>query len=153
MNHVNKQSFYKVSARRALVISYDACMIPVAWFGAYWLRFNLELIPFAHLEKSLEYLVPVFIIQLVSCWYFGLYRGIWRYASLFDLLRIVRSVIVSVLFSLAFLYVAFNLVLFPRSIFPLYSILLIIALGGGRIIFRLIKEMPLSFSTSKKNVF
>lgn len=30
---------------RTTIFLHDLGMIPLAWFGAYWLRFNLETIP------------------------------------------------------------------------------------------------------------
>ena len=63
-------------------------MIPLAWIGAYWLRFNLGVIPEYYLESALENLLIVLVLQGVVFRYFGLYRGVWRFASLPDLIRI-----------------------------------------------------------------
>ena len=38
---------------RAAVFSHDLLMIPVAWFGAYWLRFNLDAIPEGYVAQAL----------------------------------------------------------------------------------------------------
>ena len=57
-------------------------MIPVAWIGAYWLRFNIGAIPDHYFHAALQALVMVTIIQAIAFRYFGLYRGVWRFASL-----------------------------------------------------------------------
>ncbi|MDF3055617.1 MAG: polysaccharide biosynthesis protein, partial [Gammaproteobacteria bacterium] len=38
---------------RFIVFAHDVCMIPLAWLGAYWLRFNLGEIPQIHLKTAI----------------------------------------------------------------------------------------------------
>ncbi len=71
---------------------------------------------------------------------FGLYRGIWRFASLPDILRILKSVIIGTALSMALLFLATRAVGVPRSVPIIYAILLIIFLGGSRLFYRLVKD-------------
>jgi FlaA1/EpsC-like NDP-sugar epimerase len=71
-------------------------MIPLAWVGAYWLRFNLESIPEPYLGQALKVLPVVIIVHVSVFLYFGLYRGVWRFASIPDLIRITKAVVVAV---------------------------------------------------------
>ena len=57
---------------------------------AYWLRFNME-ITAPYSDFMLHTLLWVVPTQALVFWSFGLYRGIWRYASLQDLQRLLRE--------------------------------------------------------------
>jgi len=125
---------------RWIAILHDILVIPVAWLGAYWLRFNLDGIPEESLMIAMQILPYVMMVQTVAYWYVGLYRGVWRFASIPDLLRIFRSVLIGITLSFGILYLTIRLQGFPRSILPLYGILLVLFLGGSRFAVRLIKD-------------
>ncbi len=127
-------------------LAHDLISIPVAWFLAYWLRFNLDTIPQDILHHSILMLPWVMIPQATAFWYFGLYRGVWRFASLPDLVRIVKAVVVGGLFSILALFFLFRLQHMPRAIFPLYGIFLFASLGGSRLFYRWFKDKNVSFS-------
>lgn len=124
----------------ALAIIHDLMMIPVAWFGAYWLRFNLEPIPSEHLAAALESLLVVLIIQSISFRYFGLYRGVWRFASIPDLIRIGKAVLIGLAFSAIVIFLISRMEGVPRSVFPLYGLLLVSLLGSSRLLVRYSKD-------------
>jgi len=71
-------------------------MIPLAWFGSYWLRFNLDGIPAEFWQQALRMLPLVLVVQGSLFWYFGLYRGVWRFASMPDLARILKATLTGV---------------------------------------------------------
>src|SRR5262249_10941977 len=105
-----------------------------------WLRFNLGVIP-ENILKQADLILPMLLlVQAVLYWVFGLYRGVWRFASLSDLTRIIKSVVAGVVLSLLILFLDSRLVNIPRSIFPLYALLLIVFLGGSRFIYRWSKD-------------
>lgn len=135
---------------RWTVFLYDMGSVPLAWFGAYWLRFNLGLIP-TPIWKQAVLLCPwVFAFQVSAFWGFGLYRGVWRFASLPDLMRIVKALMVGSLASLGFVFWMTKGNHFPRSVFPLYNMLLLLLLGGARFWYRWIKEQPSSPREAKR---
>ena len=70
---------------RTAAFTHDLLVIPAAWLGAYWLRFNLGVIPEPFLSHALMVLPFLFILQGAVFWHFGLYRGVWRFASVLDL--------------------------------------------------------------------
>lgn len=130
-------------SRSALVMLHDAAAAAVAWLGAYWLRFNLHLPPeFA--QAALANLAWVLPLQTLVFWYFGLYRGIWRFASLPDLLRILKAV------GVAALLVPLVIVLFrveavvPRSVLLLDPLLLLLLMGASRLAYRAWKDHRLA---------
>ena len=81
---------------RLSAVIHDLLMIPAAWLGAYWLRFSLGEISDPFLSSALVAMPLVVVIQGAFFWYFGLYRGVWRFASLPDLVRIVKAVAMGV---------------------------------------------------------
>jgi FlaA1/EpsC-like NDP-sugar epimerase len=133
----------KVSPRLVLVLGHDLAAAVLAWLGAYWLRFNLSL-PAEHLASALATLAWVAPLQFAVFWGFGLYRGIWRFASLPDLKRILQAV------GVAATTVVLVLVLFrvqsvvPRSVLLLDPILLLLVMGGSRFAYRAWKDQRLS---------
>lgn len=122
---------------KLLVLGFDTLSIPLAWYLAYWLRFNMEPMPSKFFTlSSLGSLVFVTIIQMVCYYYFKVYRGLWRYASLNDVARILRAVVSASILVIPILYLTFLIQQIPRSILPLYSILLMTLLCGARLLFR-----------------
>jgi FlaA1/EpsC-like NDP-sugar epimerase len=132
-----------LSPRTLAIILHDILAATLAWLAAYWLRFNLSM-PAEYQSAALSTLVWVVPLQAVVFWRFGLYRGIWRFASLPDLKRIVLAV------GLAALLVPLVLVLFrvsavvPRSVLILDPLLLLILMGGSRLAYRAWKEHRLA---------
>src|SRR5581483_2097874 len=84
----------QILRNRVAALSHDILVIPIAWFGAYWLRFNLEAVPAELLRVSVLALPIVIGVQGGCFWFFGLYRGIWRFASMPDLVRIIKAIVV-----------------------------------------------------------
>ena len=128
------KSTFNLIRGRYIALLADLVFIPMAWYGAYWLRFNIDFIPHLELLRA-SYLLPfLVIIQFGFFWCFGLYRGIWGFASLPDLIRILKAVMAGViLFLVVLFFVHFKI---PRSIIPLYAWLLVSLLGGTRLLYR-----------------
>ncbi|MCD6706299.1 MAG: polysaccharide biosynthesis protein [Thiobacillus sp.] len=132
-----------LSSRTVGIILHDILAALFAWLGAYWLRFNLD-VPAEFQAAALTTLVWVVPLQAAAFWRFGLYRGIWRFASLPDLKRIVLAI------GLAALLIPLVLILFgvsavvPRSVLILDPLLLVILMGGSRMAYRAWKEHRLA---------
>lgn len=126
------------NARLAAFV-HDLSMIPLAWMGAYWLRYNLEISAIS-LAQAVPLLPWVIILQAVSFWVFGLYRGVWRFASVPDLMRILKSIIFGSALILAFAFFLHRFDMLPRSVLPLYALLMLVCLGGSRFGVRWLKD-------------
>ncbi|MBS0286046.1 MAG: polysaccharide biosynthesis protein [Proteobacteria bacterium] len=136
---------------RWAAFAHDLLSIPVAWLGAYWLRFNLSEIPPDIFSQALLTLPLVIIFQATALWTFGLYRGVWRFASIPDLIRIVKAVVMGSLMTLLAVFLVTRLQNLPRSVIPLYSMTLLFILGGSRFLYRWYKDKHY-FSASGKRV-
>ncbi len=135
---------------RGAAFSHDLLAIPVAWFGAYWLRFNLESIPDSPLSSALTVLPAVMVIQGAVFWYFGLYRGVWRFASMPDLIRITKAVVFGVSLTAVAIFLLTRMEGIPRTVFPLYGVFLLIFLGGPRFVYRWLKDHKFQRAAGQK---
>ncbi|MEO7727829.1 MAG: nucleoside-diphosphate sugar epimerase/dehydratase [Burkholderiales bacterium] len=123
--------------RTLLAFAHDVMAAVAAWLIAFWLRFNLDVPPLYH-KLMLESLLWVVLLQATIFWLFGLYRGVWRYASVPDLKRIVLAVLVAALALPAFFLMLQMAV--PRSVLLFDPILLVMLMGGSRFTYRVWKE-------------
>ena len=80
-----------MNSRSFVATLHDLAVATIAWLLAYWFRFNLD-VPPEYVRVMWSYLAWVVPVQGVAFYCFGLYRGIWRYASIPDLRRIVLAV-------------------------------------------------------------
>lgn len=122
-----------------IAVLHDLIVSASAWWLAYLLRFNFELPPDfqAELERTLIWVVP---LQVSLFWIFGLYRGIWRYASIADLRRILLSVIAATAIIPLIIGLFRIALVVPHSVLIIDPVLLLLGMGGGRLIYRMWKE-------------
>jgi len=125
-------------------------MIPLAWFGAYWLRFNLQNIPDEFFYSALLFLPWVIAIQVSLFWVYGLYRGVWRFSSLPDLIRIGKAVLTGIFFIASALFLYDRLHGVPRSVVPLYVLILFSLLSIPRLVYRFWKEQTFAERVGKR---
>ena len=134
----------RINSRIALVAAHDVVMSVVAfelavWF-AYWNYYG-EPQPFGIVfEGTLMFAA----VCAVVFWGVGLYRAIWYYASLSDLLAITKGVTIAILVFLPALFVVTRLADFPRLAVPLAWLFLIILLTLPRLAYRAFKDGNLS---------
>lgn len=132
----------KSNTRTAFAMLHDSLAAALAWWLAYALRFNFDLPVNFSLELK-HTIVWVVLVQLLVFWRMSLYRGLWRYASLPDLKRIVLAVLVAAaLIPVALWMLRVNLVI-PRSVLILNPLLLMLFMGGSRLAYRSWKETRL----------
>ncbi len=125
-----------------LAFLHDFLGIVLSWLLAYSLRFNF-LIPDEHLEVLLKVLPSILLISSLSFYFVGLYRGVWRFASIADLKRIIGSVFLANFISIVFFFLYKEVGMIPRSVLIIHPLLLILIMGGSRFIYRAIIEHQL----------
>lgn len=125
--------------RSALIFLHDLAMVVLAWLGAFWLRFNLD-IPEEFSRSMWSALLIVVPVQGGVFYAFGLYRGLWRFASVSDLKRILIACGVAGLATPAALVMMQQISTVPRSVFILGPLLLILLMGGVRFTYRAWKD-------------
>jgi len=98
----------------------------------------------------LMYLPVLLIIRLVLSLQAGVHRGLWRYASISDLMKIVSSgTIGSVVFFLMVRYLVDDLG-YPRSVFLIDWLLFLFISGGSRLLVRIFREYMFLVPSRKK---
>lgn len=131
----------KLNWRTLLVFLHDITACAFAWLAAFYLRFNLEL-PEPYDGVALTTLTWIVPLNAALFFAFGLYRGVWRFASLPDLRRIIFAIGVAALGAPALL--AMLQIAIPRSVLIISPLLLILTMGGSRFAYRAWKEGHLS---------
>lgn len=131
--------------RRLVEVLIDFSLICSAYAAAHLLRYEGNL---THdLQRLIiESLPMILVIKLLCLAGSGLYRGVWRYVSLADVLTIVKGVTLGSIFSsLAVLY-AWRFRGYSRAVFVIDWLLLVVAVSASRLAERLLDEWIVSAS-------
>lgn len=123
---------------------HDLIWVPVVLIGAYWLRFNMDPIPVMFRPSLYRLIIIAVPVQAVIFWFFGLYRALWRFASIPDLVRIIKGVGLGILLIVVIDAVLFRLQGVPRTVLFLYPLLLVCGLSVPRISYRWYKDNRLN---------
>ncbi|MEY4194979.1 MAG: hypothetical protein RLZZ226_1347 [Pseudomonadota bacterium] len=141
--------------RRELIFLHDLVMVLLAWVSAYWLRYNLAVPPDTltmarEIDTAVDWIPFVMLIQGAVFKTLGLNRGIWRFCSIHDVIRIVKSACLGVAFIAVVVFVVDRLDDVPRSIMLLYVMCLIFFLSLPRFVYRLQQDRKASFHNGKR---
>ena len=133
----------------------DSISITLAFLFAIFLRYDFSYPPVLEFAFEIEFILAIIFSKLFCFRYFNLYRGMWRYTSIFDMIRIVKSNILStLLLSLGF-YFFYSFNGYSRAIFVIDFVLCTVLIGCSRVGIRLFfSNMIFSndHKISKKNV-
>jgi FlaA1/EpsC-like NDP-sugar epimerase len=132
--------FFGRNVKRLLVLISDALLISASFYMAYVLRFNT-----VHLEKyyasQILHSLPLLLAVRLSVFILmGLYRGMWRFVGVRDLIVFVKAVTLSSGLSVGLLFILFRLENYPRSVFIIDWLILLMLIGGSRFAYRLYRE-------------
>jgi FlaA1/EpsC-like NDP-sugar epimerase len=128
-----------------LMILGDAAFVAAAFIASFFLRYDGQ-IPewqWGYIEKALPLVVGV---KLVMFLFFRLYRGMWRYTGLVDLLNVLKAGLLSSVILVLIILFFFRFVGYPRTVFVLDLILTLVLVGGIRIAIRIFMSEHLSSS-------
>jgi UDP-GlcNAc:undecaprenyl-phosphate/decaprenyl-phosphate GlcNAc-1-phosphate transferase len=125
--------------RRVAEVVLDFCLIPLAYYSAYRLRFEGPLFA-ANYPQFIESLPVVLAAQLVALFVVGTYRGTWRHFGMMDAVVTAKGIVAgTVVIELVLLYV-FRFENYSRAVFIIYMAILMLLHTGSRASFRLISE-------------
>lgn len=126
--------------RRVFEILLDAVLITVSYYAAYDLLFGpLEDSP--NRDLFLNTLPFILVIKLFALLFAGVYRGIWRYTSISDLIVYAKGVALGSLLSIAAVLLLYRFQYFSRAVFILDGVILFVAIVGSRLTFRILREL------------
>ena len=126
--------------RRIVEVLLDVCLVAVAYYSAYRLRF--EGAEFGVFFSSfLESLPLVLAGQIAILFTVGTYRGVvWRYFGLFDAITLAKGVLFGTLSTVVCIVYLYRFENYSRTIFIIYAAVLLLLLVGSRASFRLFDE-------------
>jgi FlaA1/EpsC-like NDP-sugar epimerase len=129
--------------RRAWQLLADAGLIALAWWLAFWLRFDKGVPPPYH-RLMMDTILVVIAIKLAVFIVFGFYNRWWRYVSTRDMWGAARGVTVACLVADLVVYFAHPVKGFPlpRSVAVIDWLLLLAFVAGTRLIARSMIERP-----------
>ena len=128
----------KASLPRVAVVLHDLLMVWLVWHGLHHLRFGLAQHPAPPLFAP-EVLL-VLAAQGLVFWQVGLYRGLWRFASVPDLWNILKASVLGIFAIAVGLFLYNRLETVPRSVLLLYPLVMMGALGAPRLLYRAWKD-------------
>lgn len=134
--------------RRTLVLAHDVFMVMAAWLLANLIRGSYEGYSIG-LMPSPGMIATILLAQGLVLWKAGLYRGVWRFASIPDLWNIIRAAVLGTLAITLALFLFNRMEGVPRTALVLYPLFLIFLLGGPRLCYRLWKDHGLKIKISE----
>lgn len=126
--------------RRIFEVLLDVILILLAYWGAYAVKFGA-------LSSSTAWrlflrTVPVLVfVKMASFLVVGVYRGLWRYTGLDDLIVFAKAVVLGSVVSVMVVLFAFRFEGFSRTVFIIDGILMFMFLAGSRLAFRLFRQV------------
>lgn len=124
---------------RPLVWVADVFLVFCAYLLAFQLRFEFAL-PEEQIVNFRQTVLIVLVCKMIAFYYFDLYRGFWRYASLTDLTSIFKAIVSSQVVIAAFvLFIRHGG--FPRSVLIISPVLSLVLVGGVRFFIRFLREI------------
>ena len=138
--------------RRLFEVFLDAFLITLSYYSAFALLF-------ASFESStnwglfLKTLPMLILIKLGSFLVVGVYRGLWRYTSVGDVITITKGVVLGSILSVLAVLLLYRFEGFSRTVFILDGLLLLLAVIGSRLAFRVIRQvLPLPIAADSRKV-
>lgn len=123
----------------------DALIVAFSLYGSLYIRFG-TVIPSKFLLILSRYIVFFILISLLSFTLFGLYKRVWEYASIGEIITIILAVSVATTLNITFDFFIIGLdhnPFLPRSVLLLSWFMTIFFIGGSRLLWRLYRERKL----------
>jgi FlaA1/EpsC-like NDP-sugar epimerase len=129
--------------RRIFHLLVDACLVALAWYLAFALRFDFT-IPPRYGDLLAQTILVVVALKICVFVLSGFYNHWWRYVSIRDMWTIARGVVLAsiLVFVVIYLIDPVDKVRLPRSVFITDLLLLLALVTGVRLLARTIMERP-----------
>ncbi|NOG82534.1 MAG: polysaccharide biosynthesis protein [Planctomycetes bacterium] len=156
MNIINNQLIeafkdFFIKNRRVVVTTIHILQVVLANYLAFLLRFEIALSS-SYVNQLVHSLPILLVIRFVLYLQAGMYKDLWRYSSISDMISIIRTVSIgSVVFFIINRYFVGN-VLYPPSVYVLEWILLLFISCGTRLFIRVCFKKYRNFRSSTKKI-
>src|ERR1700704_477327 len=126
--------------RRIFEVLLDVILIILAYWSAYAVKFGA--LSGSTAWKLFLQTVPVLVfIKMFTFLALGVYRGLWRYTSVDDLVTFAKAVVFGSIASVIVILFAFRFQGYSRTVFALDAVFMFLLLAGSRLAFRLFRNM------------
>ena len=138
--------------RRIFEVILDILLITLAYYSAYILLFG-ELENTGNWDLFLKSLPILVVIKLAAFLVVGVYRGIWRYTGIRDLLTFTKGVALGTAVSVLAVLLLYRFENFSRMIFVVDALILLSALSVSRMAFRFFRQLlPMPINANRRKV-
>lgn len=132
--------FHRLSGRGMIAFGHDIVMTGLSFFLAMALRvggLDNYAMPW---DMVVQGSLAIAAISAAVFWFSGLYRGVWRYASMDDLMAIARAVTITVIVFVCVMFLWSRMDALPRSVPFITWFVMMALLGGPRFVYRFFKD-------------
>jgi FlaA1/EpsC-like NDP-sugar epimerase len=115
-----------------IVLAIDICLLAFSWYFAHLLRFNFDIPP--DTEAVMTRVIPIILfVKIITFYLFDLYKGMWRYTSLDDLVKILKAGSVGSLILVSIIAFTHAFAGFSRATFIIDWFLTLFFVAGYRV--------------------
>ncbi len=135
-------TLFKRQVRLIVIYIADILMLNLAYIFALWLRFEGQTTGNqfqAYFEVYLEHWLELTLIKLAVFTYLKIYKNLYKYASITEVMNITFAV--GVANALAISYLTFFHAVLPRSVYIIVVMLDIMLIGGSRMMARVLLKV------------
>ncbi len=129
----------KLTRNTGLILLLDLILLTGAFYMSHLIRFDFD-IPVWAMDRFKEWLVIVLAGKLLCFYFFDLYKGMWRYTGINDLLNIVKASTAGSLILIAVVLYTTRFEQMSRSVFIIDWCLTLMLIIGVRVLTRLCFE-------------
>jgi FlaA1/EpsC-like NDP-sugar epimerase len=157
----------KFSIKIIIQVLFDIIIIFSSFIISFFLRGQIDfqgrdILISKYSTALMAYIIVIVIAKLLMFWVFGMYRRIWKYASIKDMIAIAESVASSSLLMVVVFYILgypigffgfsfnFSLPYFPRSIFIIDFIMTLVLISLSRFSGRFFNELKFGNAKARK---
>lgn len=135
--------------RKIIEVLFDFLLICIAYYSAYLLRFEGKISGYNIylLKNSLPWII---MFKLICFYYFNLYRGIWHFVGISDLVSVFKGSTMGSVLSILFVTFISRFKEHSRVVFIIDWLLTLFLISFSRVILRVLQEYFQSFRSGKK---
>ncbi len=137
-NIIMKKNFW-------VILLIDITLLVSSYYLAFYFRFEGK-IPAVMLHLLKMTILPVIIIKVSSFLFFDLYKGMWRYTGINDLMNIMKATVLSIGIFILYLVAVYSFSGISRSVIIADGLLTIFFIGGSRLSIRMFYQMVTDIS-------
>jgi UDP-GlcNAc:undecaprenyl-phosphate GlcNAc-1-phosphate transferase len=126
--------------RRLFELLFDLMLIGTTYYLAFWTRYGLDMT-----AQSMDLFLRSWPIALItayfSFWIFRVYKGVWKYVGVNDLIRYAEAVLLAILLCYGAVRLIYPTQAYTVDVFFLYGIFLYLGLAGSRSSFQILDRI------------